>query len=168
MDIEISIQAQTKIEILGPMPKEEEPERVYAPISLEQTYTSIGQNVCVDAYIRTKIENVVYNNYSYGSGAITDLHYRLPVNVTTFSENGNPGKGSYVRVNGEVRESKLGTILLQVESMDQIKILDDEAKTDAEMKLGFRPIKKGVLSEVSETQEPPAKKANIETQCGEK
>lgn len=61
-------------------------------------------------------------------------------------------------MNGEVRESKLGTILLQVESMDQIKILDDEAKTDAEMKLGFRPIKKGVLSEVSETQEPPAKK----------
>lgn len=55
MDIEISIQAQTKIEILGPMPKEEEPERVYAPISLEQTSTSIGQNVCEYHFIHLVI-----------------------------------------------------------------------------------------------------------------
>lgn len=46
MDIEISIQAQTKIDILGPMPKQKEPEIVYSAVELSEVSTLIGENVC--------------------------------------------------------------------------------------------------------------------------
>lgn len=47
------------------------------------------------------------------------------MNVTTFTETKNPEKGCHVKIKGQIRENKVGTIFLQVETMDHIEIESD-------------------------------------------
>lgn len=77
-------------------------------------------------------------NSSYGSGAITDGHYHLCVNITNFDEYNSPPVEMHVTINGEVRRNRFGTIIVQVHNMADINILNDQVMGPKELVQGFR------------------------------
>ena len=83
--------------------------------------------------------SVTYGNYSYGSGAISDLRYRLPVSVTTYDEHLNPLKGAHVKIKGVLRQQECKPLTLQVAGMEDIQTLQDQLLNDHQMKDGFLP-----------------------------
>lgn len=75
---------------------------------------------------------------NYGSGAITDGVYHLCVNVTNFHEHHNPPVGTHIKIKGEVRRNRFGTIIVQIENMSDIEILEDRVMGADELATGFR------------------------------
>ncbi|XP_043474283.1 uncharacterized protein LOC122506256 [Leptopilina heterotoma] len=135
MPIEISIQDYTKVEVLGDLQIEDSP--VYAPMEMKDVGSGIGKRVNINAYIKMKIEPVVFNNSSYGCGSITDLHYKLIVNVSQFNNESNHEEGRFVSVKGTLRENEHKTIVLQVTAMHDIEDLN-KSVTEEELDKGFR------------------------------
>lgn len=66
---------------------------------------------------------------------MTDFRFKLAVNVTTFTET-NLTAGKHVRVKGFLREN-LGILILQVASMQDFEIIDDEVPSAANLRNGF-------------------------------
>lgn len=94
--------------------------------------------IAVCGYLRTMFQSITSgNNASYGSGAITDLRHRLPVNITSFDGVSSPPKGSFIKINGAVRMNNYSTIILHVDCMSNITRVNDDIKTQKEMQQGF-------------------------------
>ncbi|XP_043481618.1 uncharacterized protein LOC122510790 [Leptopilina heterotoma] len=103
--VEISILKQTKIDILEYVPPlvPVQPEALFEEIPLRNAGLHLKKRVCIEGFIKLEIENVIHNNFSYGCGLMTDFHYKLIINVTTFKENVFD-EGKHVRVKGSMRE----------------------------------------------------------------
>ncbi|XP_051154927.1 uncharacterized protein LOC127277671 [Leptopilina boulardi] len=140
MEIELSVQKHTVVELLGPMPTEEE-EIMYEETEFKNIGSSVGKLISIEGYVRTPIEQIISNNATYGSGAITDFHYRIPVNVTQYDSNSTVPLGAHVRVKGRLRVNEYNTIIFQVPNREHILILGDKYLSHMEMKLRFHVLK---------------------------
>lgn len=83
--IELSIQRQTSVEILGPwLVADTHDETFYRDIAIENVPNYIGQFIKITGFLKAAFGNVVNGNSSFGSGALTDLSHRLLINITSF------------------------------------------------------------------------------------
>ncbi|XP_043468029.1 uncharacterized protein LOC122502170 [Leptopilina heterotoma] len=159
MPIEIAIQNHTIIEILSDLPKE--PTEKYCPIPFKDVYCSIGKHVNIAGFIKMQVESIVFNNSSYGSGTITDVHYKLLVNVTQFNKEFSPAKGKFVKLNGLLRKNEHGTAILQIASMNDIREVPDAPEaTEVELKKGFANPPKASSPSQTSNGDPQAQKSN--------
>lgn len=112
-----------------------------------------------------KLDSVVYNNSSYGSGSVTDLKYKLLLNVTKFNNDVNPDAGTKVQIKGTLRENEHKTVFLQVTSMDDIQSLNASV-TEEELRRGYLPLPKFNTSDRphDEFSHSSQKSSNSETQ----
>ncbi|XP_043474023.1 uncharacterized protein LOC122506094 [Leptopilina heterotoma] len=139
MDIEISIQKHTTIELLGSVIIEDE-ELVYEGITFVDIANSLGKLVAIDGYVRTPIEKIVSNNSTYGSGAITDSYYRLPIHVPTFDTDEPIPAGASVKVQGRLRSNDFNTIILQVPNRENIKVINVKGLSLYAIRFGYHKI----------------------------
>ncbi|XP_051155222.1 uncharacterized protein LOC127277869 [Leptopilina boulardi] len=131
--VEISIQKFTEVEILNPWIPEEDS---CSPVELKNCAEFIGRRISVVGYLKTPFQSIVQGNSSYGSGAITDLTFRLPINITSFDGISSPCRGACVEIKGQLRTNNYKTIILQVDSMSDISKANDEVMTVIEMRKG--------------------------------
>lgn len=109
--------------------------------------------IAVRGYLKNPFHSIIQGNSSYGSGAITDLTFRLPVNVTSFDGVSSPCRGALIEVNGFMRVNNFQTIILQVDSMNDIKEVNDEIKTTIDMR-------KGVFALIPKENQTPETRRN--------
>lgn len=73
--------------------------------------------------------------------AVTDLKFYLPVHITSFDGMSSPATGTHLKINGLLRANSYNTIILQVDSFNNITTVDTTIKTNSELKAGFRALK---------------------------
>lgn len=138
MSIELFVQPHTVITILGPMPEAPQQPINYREITIEGAGRVIGP-VLLTGFVKLPFERIVTNNSTYGSAVITDaVRYKLNVFVTSFDETQGPPLGSHISVRGHMRRSDAQQLILQVTTMAQIHVVDDEVRTEEQMRAGFR------------------------------
>lgn len=101
----------------------------------------------VIGYIKSDIIKIVNGNSTYGSGALTDLRYRLTVNITIMEKHCNLKRGTHFEAKGRLRENDHSTIVLQIPDMSHLTQINNQIITNKEIKKGFLPLKKGVAEE---------------------
>lgn len=139
MNIEISVQKHTTIELLGSVVIEDE-ELVYDGITFVDIPNSLGKLVAIEGYVRTPIEKIVSNNSTYGNGAITDSYFRLPIHVTTFDTDEPIPAGAAVKVQGRLSSNDFNPITLQVQNRENIKIINLKGLSLDAIRLGYHKI----------------------------
>lgn len=137
MKIELSINSTATVELLGPMPKEDEVE-MFKTIDFANVPLHVGEMVCVQGFIRTSIIVLTTGNSSYGNGSVTDFYYRIPVYVSKFD--GVIEKGARVEIKGRIRINDQNTIILQVIDGEHINVIKENDVSWDKMKLGFHPL----------------------------
>ncbi|XP_015115554.1 uncharacterized protein LOC107040123 [Diachasma alloeum] len=138
LPIELFVQPQTTVSILGPMPEEVPRPLNYTPITFNEVGQATG-TVSLTGFIKLPIERVITNNATYGNGILTDAQrFRISVYVTSFEVNTSPPLGSHVTVNGVIRRNGNQAVVLQVANMDQITLVDDTVLTEDQMRAGYR------------------------------
>ncbi|XP_043469268.1 uncharacterized protein LOC122502968 [Leptopilina heterotoma] len=138
MDIEISVQKYTTVDILGPFSlPDDSRESEYPSIELKNAGNFIGEFVVISGFIKTPFENIIQGNISHGAGAITDGRFRLPVNISYCEPDFNYPRGTHVSVKGRMRINNHGTTILQTKHSNEIKMLDSATLSDTEMEKGF-------------------------------
>lgn len=142
MSIELSIQQYTKVELLGPW-FEEIVMDLKVINDLSKTSSLIGEIIKIQCFVKTPFEIILKGTSSYGSGAITDGIFRLPVNITNFDV-GKPiiEIGRNILIKGKVRTNDHGTLILQVQSSNDISIHSEQMLSTPELKRGFKAVKK--------------------------
>ncbi|KAF7996076.1 hypothetical protein HCN44_009912 [Aphidius gifuensis] len=137
MEIELFVQDNTRVDLLGTIPAAPVAERPLPLYELRDIGNITGP-VRLTAFIRYPIERQVVGNYSYGSGAITDGVYHSCINVA------GPHKaipaGTHVVVSGELRRNNYDTLILQVTDTSQITIADDQMMDARLLRASFRVI----------------------------
>lgn len=141
MPIELSVQQYTKVEMLGPWYEDVEVELKVIK-NLSEASTLIGETINIQCFVKTPFELILKGTSSYGSGAITDGSFRLPVNITNYEMgNQNYEIGKNVSVKGKVRTNEHGTIIIQVQKISDIEICSPATLSSSEVKMGFRAVK---------------------------
>lgn len=142
MAIELFVQTNTTISVLGPMPEPPMEPVNYQTIDIENAGSVLGP-VIITGYVKLAFASVVSNNSTYGSTVITDAQrYILNVFVTSYDETRSPPLGSHVSVQGHLRRTDT-QIILQVATMTQINIVDDIVLSEEQMRVGFRAPPRG-------------------------
>ncbi|XP_011312740.1 uncharacterized protein [Fopius arisanus] len=163
MLIEIAIQKTTVVTILGPFdppPVVIEPQ--YQAVQLADVERVQG-HVRLDVYIKVKIEQQRAGNGVYGSGAITDGYYRIPVNVSAFDVNFSPEVGTHVLIQGELRRNQYGKPLIQIQDMAGIQVVGDRIMPPEELQNGFRvpPVEASVINNAPMAVPAAANRAKV-------
>lgn len=138
MNIELSVQRHTTVNIRGPY---DEQVQVVRPNHQTVALRDVGRAeglVRVEGFIRMRIEQQFVNNAGIGSGALPDGEYRLRVNVSLFEAQQSPPIGTHVAIEGELRRTNQNVQFLQVTDMASIYTLDDQVLDDAALRNGFR------------------------------
>ncbi|XP_015125565.1 uncharacterized protein LOC107047319 [Diachasma alloeum] len=122
MKIEISVQRNSTVTLHGPYVH---PDNALIPNIPEILLANVGQYsgegvIRIVGFIETALEQQIFGNAAYGSGAITDGHYRLVINIGVFNLHNVPGLGSHIVVQGTLRRNAYQTLLLQVPDMSNI------------------------------------------------
>ncbi|KAF7998483.1 hypothetical protein HCN44_010891 [Aphidius gifuensis] len=142
MAIELSIQRSTVVQILGPIPAAPVAPLPAVPTVELRNIGDMTEPVRLVAFIRYPFERVVFGNYSYGSGAITDGTYHLCCHVAGAPEQ-SPPAGTHVALVGDLRRNNYDTLILHVVGMAQIDVIEDEIMEASRLRIGFRVISRG-------------------------
>ncbi|KAF7989205.1 hypothetical protein HCN44_007735 [Aphidius gifuensis] len=113
----------TVVQILRPTPAAPVAQLLVVPtVELRNIGDMTGPARCV-AFIRYPFKRVVFGNYSYDSGAITDGTYHMCCHVAGAPEQSLPA-GTHVALIGDLRRNNYDTLILHVVSMAQIDVID--------------------------------------------
>lgn len=80
-------------------------------IDLSEASELIGKRIKIQAYVKIPFETIFKGTSSYGSGAITDGMYLLPVNINSVEPF---SMGHHLETDGKLRINDFGTIISQV------------------------------------------------------